>query len=402
VALADSINLSKLTNVANHLKEKLFVLGFVIDKIMALVVILKSTFIWLTENFSVRSFMIGLVLIVIFFAGVSVWITISSGKFEEYKKSKLSSHMVVVERKKRTTASNDVIEKIQDILSKEYLPQHEMIKKYNLEKMASGLFAAPIKGLKENTPDGIMPSRRKDGLTPFAAYRRHFNLHLVDAPVISLGIMNLGLSSAATEKAIKTMPPEISIVLSPYSLNPKLWVDESRANGHEVWLSMPTETDNYPLHDPGPHTLLIGATEKENAAKFSWVMSRVDGYIGFVTEPNQNFIKSTNDMRPIVSKVYDRGLAFIDGSADPSLIPQNMAHQVNAPYAAIDVWIDSSPNNDDILKQLKKLEKIAKSRGMAAGMINAYPLSYQAIRNWMATLPQRGFVVAPLSAQTGL
>ncbi|MBU0858642.1 MAG: divergent polysaccharide deacetylase family protein, partial [Alphaproteobacteria bacterium] len=50
---------------------------------------------------------------------------------------------------------------------------------------------------------------------------------------------------------------------------------------------------------------------------------------------------------------------------------------------------------------LAQLEKLAREQGFAAAVIRPYPLSYQLVQEWIATLPEKGIVLAPLSAQTG-
>lgn len=269
--------------------------------------------------------------------------------------------------------------------------------------LESGLVDAPIDGLYEVTPSGHKPVIRKtDGLSPFMAYRRPFDVYAAGKPAISIVVTDLGLSDIATESAVRTMPPDVSFVMSPYTETLDFWVGESRARGHEIWLTMPVETKDYPLDDPGPHTMLIGAPERENMAKLDWLLTRVDGYIGFVTNFEPIFMKSANDMRPIIGAVYNSGLAFVDGSADPGLIPQTMAAGMKAPYSAVDVWIDMPDASQASIRQsLERLEEIAREQGFAVGVIRPLPVSYQQVLRWVETLDTKELVLAPLSATTG-
>jgi polysaccharide deacetylase 2 family uncharacterized protein YibQ len=268
---------------------------------------------------------------------------------------------------------------------------------------AADLPPVPYDGLYETTPEGKLPViRASDGMTPFKAYRRPFNRAAAGSkPIVSIGVFDMGLSDSATEAALRTLPQDISLVMSPYATAPDFWVQQARERGHELWLSLPVEGEDYPLADPGPHTALIGAGERENIAKLDWVMARLPSYVGFVSGPHASFLRSPNDMRPYLGAIYKRGLAFFDGSASPSLIPQTMAQGMNAPYSTIDVWIDSPATREDIEAALEHIEQLAREQGFVAAMIRPYPLSYQMVQDWVKTLPSKGIVLAPLSAQTG-
>lgn len=262
--------------------------------------------------------------------------------------------------------------------------------------------ATPLVGLYETTQWGRLPIiRKEDKLTPFQAYRRPFDREAAgNKPIISVAVYGLGLSDSATNAALR-LPPDISLILSPYMNTPELWTHEARERGHEIWLSLPLETKDYPLVDPGPQTALIGAPEKENLGKLYWTMGRATAYAGFVTPPDSSFVKSEADMRPFLTRIYGRGLGFIDGSLLPPLIPQTMARSMNGAYGTIDVWADHIVDEDSILDAFTQAEKLAARQGYAAVIIRPFPLSYKLLTEWLATLPEKNIILAPLSAQTG-
>lgn len=264
-----------------------------------------------------------------------------------------------------------------------------------------GLAAAPAEGLYEETASGRLPVvRRKDNLTPFNAYRKPFSLPDTDTPMVAIGIADVGLSDVASEAAVSTMPEEISVILSPYSSTIDFWANEARNRGHEIWMTLPLESETYPATDPGPDTLLIGAPERENQEKLMNVMGRAVGYAGFVAIPKAAFMKEANDLRPVIASIYNRGLGFIDSSPDPAAVPQSMAIGMNAPYGFVDSWVDRTPAREAITAELESLEKTAKERGYAIGIIRPYPVSYQQVQDWAKQLESKGIALVPLSALT--
>lgn len=266
---------------------------------------------------------------------------------------------------------------------------------------ADGLPKAPIDGLYEDTSNGRLPIIRvSDKLTPFTAYQRPFTAPVPGKPVVSIVVMNIGMSEAASKAVMSEISPEVSVAVNPYANAPDFWLNESRLTGHEAWMILPVEPDMYPMDDPGPQTLLINAVERQNINKLYWVMSRGSGYAGFVTGSSPAFMKSANDVRPVVNEIYKRGLGFVDGDIHPSTTASSIATGLNAPYAANNIWIDEPATAEHIAASLRQLEVLAQANGSAIGFINSTPMGLKMLQSWVDGLPQKGVVIAPLSAQT--
>ncbi len=364
------------------------------------------------SRFSVAAFLLTLVAVAFVYAGLASFLFISAPSTYEKRGQRLASQTVVVEWNKEV--SRPAIARPQRMYgppkpsaaatdaSAPALGSETASPAVTEKTVTSALAVAPAEGLYENTPEGKLPVvRQKDGMTPFQAYRRPFNLYGVEKPAIALGVLDIGLSSTSSDAALRLLPPAVSIILSPYSESIDLWNNEARGKGHETWLYLPMETENFPETDPGPHTLLISAPERENQTKLNWVMSRTTGYAGILAAKDAAFMNAANDMRPVLGSIFTRGLGFIDSSNMPGPIPQSMAIGMKAPYAAVDVWIDETATEESISASLQKLEAIAREKGSAIGIISPIPLSYQKIQNWAAESEAKGFVLAPLSAITG-
>jgi len=262
-----------------------------------------------------------------------------------------------------------------------------------------GLARAPVDGLFEDTKDGRLPKiRSQDKLTPFDAYRRPFAAP-AGKPVISVAIVGAGISSTATENIIESLPPEITVVVDPYSINPEFWMNEARADGHEVWLKLPVETNLYPLHDPGPQTLLVNGLERQNLNKLNWVLSRGVGYAGIATGYDAAFTKAPNALRPVINAIYSRGLGFIDGDIQPGETAGTISESLNRPYAHNNVWIDIPATAEHVAASLRQLEVLAEGQGSATGFVHVTPMAMEMLAKWIETLDEKGFALAPLSAQ---
>ena len=72
----------------------------------------------------------------------------------------------------------------------------------------------------------------------------------------------------------------------------------AREAGHEILLQSPMEPFTYPADNPGPHTLLTGASDADNLDSLRWQMGRFVGYVGIVNHLGGKF---TADARALTA-----------------------------------------------------------------------------------------------------
>ncbi|WP_419755855.1 divergent polysaccharide deacetylase family protein [Brevundimonas sp.] len=122
-----------------------------------------------------------------------------------------------------------------------------------------------------------------------------------------------------TRAAIERLPPEVTLSFVPYADNLQSWIDQARAQGHEVMLEMPMEPTGYPDNDPGPYTLLADGGADDVAAKMDWLLSRATGYFGVTNYLGDRFASSDTGMNAFLTVLRQKGVAFLDdGSFQPS------------------------------------------------------------------------------------
>ncbi len=375
-----------------------------------------------------KGFGVGMIALLLVYGGLFSWVTMNGPTAREHREGQMVSRTVMIERvlpmdpallapvqgppaptaktehpaeESPTTVESS---KPEPVATPKPEPVAEVQKEHDPLKdekaYANGMLVAPVEGLYEDVEAGRLPLVRADGISPFKAYKKPFT-NVGNKPVISIAVADMGLSEKITESAIKSLPPEVSLIVSPYANGPDMWTTEAREGGHEVWLSLPMESATYPKTDSGPHTLLIGAPERENLQKLDWVMSRAVGYAGLIATYQPEFMNAQNDLRPILGSLYKRGVGFMSSSPAGSL-PETMALSMNAPYSKMDVWIDKPEATPEIIKaSLQQLEVIAKENGYAAGIISPSAVSFRELQAWMETLKGKGIALAPLSVQTG-
>ena len=260
-----------------------------------------------------------------------------------------------------------------------------------LQPRGPPLPAAPLAGLSQPGPGGLLPIIAKDGRTPFGAYARPFSSN--GKPKVAMVVGGLGLNAVATKAAIERLPAEVTLSFVPYADGLQSWIDLARAAGHEVILEIPMEPIDYPNNDPGPYTLLAQGQPAEFSRRLEWLLSRGSGYFAVTNYLGGRFLQTEPAMASFSAALKARGVGFIDdGSARRSVAAQGTAR------ASADTIVDQDLSSDAIDRQLTALEASALSKGQALGVGFAYPVTVGQVARWAAGLAGRGYQLAPASA----
>ncbi len=260
---------------------------------------------------------------------------------------------------------------------------------------ASGesLSLAPIKGLEEPADeiDGkkmMIPKISPEGVTPFTAYKRPFAA--TDKPYIALVLKGIGLSENLTQEAINSLPADVSFVLSPYAQDVKKWQNLARSNGHETWMFVPSETEDYLTNDPGPQALLKDFGLKYNAQRLQWTLAQATGYAGVAMYLDKTFERVEPMIRPVLGQVFDRGLGLMQINASGSDFFAEMANSKKAPFVQ-----NGFAGAENLFQNL---ENLAKSQGHAVAIVSLDDIGLAELNEWIASLEAKGIVMAPASA----
>lgn len=253
--------------------------------------------------------------------------------------------------------------------------------------------------LTEKAPHGDLPRIGSDGRESWRHYARPVP-ESADAgkPRIAIIIARLGPDKAATETAIRNLPPEVTLAFASTERSLSRWVTLAREIGHEVVIDLPMEPNNFPLNDPGPNTLLTTVTDKENIERMEATLSTASGYVGVVAIHNGKFVANREKLLPVVAAVKERGLMILDATREGSRQVAAMATQAGVPTARADVILDRVPTRKAIDAKLRELEKVARATGLAVAVGHPYPSTFERLLNWIDLARKAGFEIVPLSA----
>ncbi len=255
-----------------------------------------------------------------------------------------------------------------------------------------------VAGLAETTDYGMLPQiRKEDGLTPFKAYQASFTPRAGTKALVSLVMVDFGLSSTLSLSALNNLPKGVTYVVSPYTLDLQSWVTRARERGNEVWLSLPLQTRDYPNNDSGPLTVLAGSGEDANKERLLSALGKATGYPGVLLTGSPSFDTDKAGLDSVFASLAERGLGV--AQADPQdRLTSSYAAQQSLPFIQATHWIDTSLEKQKIEARLQQLEKGTVEQRVTIAFFHPYPSLLAQLAGWKKELEAKGIELAPLSA----
>lgn len=259
--------------------------------------------------------------------------------------------------------------------------------------------ALPDPRISERAQLGVLPVISESGLTARKLYARSF---VPDSrPMIAIVLTGVGISARGTADAITKLSGDVTLAFAPYGRDLETQVQRARRNGHEIVLQVPMEPYDFPDTDPGPHTLQVGVSPRENIEKLHWLMSRFSGYVGLMNFMGEKLMATPSAYQPILEEINRRGLLFLDDGSGKKNQTLALSAKVGLPAVLADRALESTGGNTALRTLLTDIEAIALKKGRAILSVPALQANIELLSNWEQDIRKRGIAIAPLSAVVG-
>ena len=259
-----------------------------------------------------------------------------------------------------------------------------------------GLVAAPAPEVAETTPQGVLPKRGGEGVTPARIYSHHFNAPK-DAATLHVVVTGLGFS-VDTLALARTLPPEVSFSFSPYAPHLSAALAASRGDGHEAWLDLPTQTEGYPQNDPGPLGLIASLSKEEFSARLNKLLMAAPGTVGVVLAADESLSLTPAAFTGLLETLHKRGLLVLSTHPTRRLQELGLKKEWQGEVMRSDLLLDEVPSEAAIKSKLAGIVTQTRERGRLVVVLRARPQSLMFFSDWLKKTNREGVVLAPLSA----
>jgi uncharacterized protein len=161
-----------------------------------------------------------------------------------------------------------------------------------------------------------------------------------------------------------------------------------------VHMPMEPAGDEY----PGPNALLASLEPTELVSRLRSYLESFPGFVGANNHMGSLLTADSHLMSLVMAELHRHGLLFLDSRTTPRSVAAREARRLNMPYAERDVFLDNKIDRDAIVRQLARVETIARSKGYAVAIGHPHNVTIEALRAWLPTLDARGFALVPISA----
>jgi len=263
------------------------------------------------------------------------------------------------------------------------------------------LIPAPDIALVEQSSEGSLPRIGRDGRRPWQVYAGHGPAADDVRPRVAIVIGRLGLSRPSGIESIRRLPGAVTLAFDPTAKGLPDWISRARQAGHEVLLTLPVRSVNFPIVDEGPTALQVALAPPENVKRLEQVLTRGAGYVGVITTPEGELAIQEPALRSVMEALNKRGLLIVDGGGTQNTLVPKVATALGQPAAVVDVMIDAEPSRAAIDAKLADLEAMARGGKAAVGFAQAYPVTIERLVAWIPTLAGKGILLVPVSAVAG-
>ncbi len=259
------------------------------------------------------------------------------------------------------------------------------------------LSPAPIPALEEPFGQGGIPRIAPDGRTPWYLYSRPFDKN-DPRPRVSIVVAGLGMSRIISDAAITELPGAVTLAFTTDSPAAGAWMDRARTHGHETLLSLPMEPLDYPASDPGPGTLLLKNSQKENMERLKIAMAKGHGYVGVTTFTGSRLTSSPDQIKYILKEIASRGLFFLDARLTPLSNAFTLTRQLAMPGAEASYALTADMGQSDVRAMLTKITANAPQDKKATVVVYPTPLIIRELINWTNGIDKNRMVLTPITA----
>ena len=217
-----------------------------------------------------------------------------------------------------------------------------------------------------------------------------------DKKYIAIVIDDLGVSPQYTKDILSLNKP-LTAAFLPYAPANKKQVQQAKDAGFEVMLHVPM----MPHHRAAlaPVTLapeMDKATIQKHLRAF---MKYYDGtgMMGINNHMGSEFTENAQSLGYVMEILKENGWFFLDSKTTGKSAGKQVATQYGVPYIARDVFLDNEEDYNYIMGQLQETENVAQKYGRAVAIGHPHRQTYAALRDWLATVEERGFVLVHLS-----
>ena len=183
-----------------------------------------------------------------------------------------------------------------------------------------------------------------------------------------------------------------------HNLIPRTIALEAHRRGREVILHLPMEPHGYPEIQPGEGALLQEMDEESLIRQLSKDIEAIPYIKGVSNHMGSRLMEDSEKMRIIFSELKRRGLFFLDSRTTPQTVGLQTAHEIGLMAMERTLFLDNSPDEDDIKQNIERLTQFSLFTGKAIAIGHPHSSTLKSLKEMIPKMKEKGIDIVPLSA----
>ena len=156
------------------------------------------------------------------------------------------------------------------------------------------------------------------------------------------------------------LPVEVGFAILPFLPKSAETAVALHDAGHEIWLHLPMEPENYPANDPGPGAVLMAMNSDDLRTTIHSAINNIPHAVGVNNHMGSKATADLKTMTWIMQELKVRGMAFIDSRTTVHTVAEEAARAQGVPTNRRHVFLDNERSAAAIRVQLD--EAVYRSR----------------------------------------
>jgi polysaccharide deacetylase 2 family uncharacterized protein YibQ len=168
----------------------------------------------------------------------------------------------------------------------------------------------------------------------------------------------------------------------PYGPATSKVVAAGRAAGYDILLHQPMEPLDADGHNPGEGALFCRMSDKQLQSALRANLKRVPGVVGLNNHMGSRFTQDRAALASVLVVLKEKKLLCLDSLTHPKSVFAATGKSMGVPCLKRDVFLDLVREEQAVLRELERAERIARKHGTAIAIGHPVASTIAALRAW--------------------
>ena len=198
---------------------------------------------------------------------------------------------------------------------------------------------------------------------------------------------------------VAALPSAVGVAVLPFLPSSSETAVALHKAGHEVWLHLPMEPNDYPSNKPGPGAVFVAMTEDEVRMTVRSALNNVPFAVGMNNHMGSRASADLKLMTWVMQEIKGREMAFIDSRTTVETVAETAARAQGIKTGRRKVFLDNERSAAAIRRQLDEAVYRALIDGQAIAIGHMAAVTIGVLEDELPGLQARGVtLVSPTEA----